>query len=105
MLRLECRKCSRKGHKLIAKYGRKGNMLNGDCPKRDAHSIQERCDLVCPDLPKVVTATASPRGQAADVVSDATSTPTSHIREASTPSVRSASVTVSPLLRRLAVDH
>jgi hypothetical protein len=23
-------------------------------PKRDAHSLQERCDLVCPDLPKVL---------------------------------------------------
>jgi hypothetical protein len=38
------------------KYGRKGNMmkwkeqLHGDCPKRDAHSLQKRCDLVvCPD--------------------------------------------------------
>src|SRR5262249_35453975 len=27
--------------------------LNGHCPKRDAHSMYERCDLVCPDLPKV----------------------------------------------------
>jgi hypothetical protein len=62
VLRVECTKCSRKGryqlHKLIAKYGRKGNMmkwkeqLNGDCPKRDAHSLHERCDLICPDLPK-----------------------------------------------------
>ena len=47
-------------HKLIEKYGRKGNMmkwkeqLNGDCPRRDVHSIQERCDLICPDLPKVL---------------------------------------------------
>ena len=45
--------------KLIAKHGRNGNMskwreqLNGDCPKRDAR-MQDRCDLVCPDLPKVV---------------------------------------------------
>ena len=28
--------------------------LNGDCQKRDAHSMHERCDLVCPDLPKVL---------------------------------------------------
>jgi hypothetical protein len=28
--------------------------LNGDCPRRDAHSLQERCDLICPDLPKVL---------------------------------------------------
>jgi hypothetical protein len=45
-------------HKLIEKYGRRGNMmkwkgqLKGDCPKRDAHNLHERCDLVCPDLPK-----------------------------------------------------
>ena len=64
MLRVECRKCRRKGRyqvrKLIAKYGRHGNMmkwrvqLNGDCPRRDAHSLRERCDLICPDLPKVL---------------------------------------------------
>jgi hypothetical protein len=45
--------------KLIAKHGRKGNMtvwkeqLNGDCPKRDGR-LTDRCDLVCPDLPKVL---------------------------------------------------
>src|SRR5262249_32148795 len=64
VLRVECTKCPRKGrysvHKLIEKYGRKGNMmkwkeqLNSDCPRRDAHSMHERCDLVCPDLPKVL---------------------------------------------------
>jgi hypothetical protein len=27
--------------------------LNGDCPKRDAHSMLERCDLICPVM-KVV---------------------------------------------------
>jgi hypothetical protein len=43
----------------VEKHGRKGNMmvwremLNGDCPKRDAR-IHDRCDLVCPDLPKVL---------------------------------------------------
>jgi Transposase DDE domain group 1 len=46
--------------RLIEKYGRKANMmkwkeqLNGDCLKRDAHSMHERCDLICPDLPKVL---------------------------------------------------
>jgi hypothetical protein len=63
-LRVECTKCARKGRysvrRLIEKYGRKANMmkwkeqLNGDCPKRDAHSMLERCDLICPDLPKVL---------------------------------------------------
>src|SRR5262245_58087006 len=62
VLRVECAKCSRKGRyhvqRRIEVYGRKGNMskwlsnLKGDCPKRDAHSLHERCDLVCPDLPK-----------------------------------------------------
>jgi hypothetical protein len=59
VLRVQCTKCSRRGayylHRLIEKHGRKGNMmkwkelLNGDCPKRDAHSPIERCDLICPD--------------------------------------------------------
>jgi hypothetical protein len=58
-LRVECTKYGRKGRyrvrSLIEKYGRKANMmkwkeqLNGDCPKRDAHSLMERCDL---DLPR-----------------------------------------------------
>jgi hypothetical protein len=64
VLCIECTKCARKGRysvrRLIEKFGRKGNLmkwkeqLNGDCPKRDAHSMLERCDLVCPDLPKVL---------------------------------------------------
>ena len=65
VLRVECTKCDRKGryhvHKLIEKYGRKGNlmkwreMLNGDCPKRDASQLHDRCDLLlCPDRPKVL---------------------------------------------------
>jgi hypothetical protein len=63
VLRVECTKCDRRGryhvHKLIEKYGRMGNlmnwreMLNADCPKRDGR-LNDRCDLVCPDLPKVV---------------------------------------------------
>jgi len=43
-------------HKLIAKYGRKGNMMKWKeqlNPHRDARSLHERCDLICPDLPKV----------------------------------------------------
>jgi hypothetical protein len=63
VLRVECTKCDRKGryhvHKLIGKHGRMGNvmkwreMLNADCPKRDGR-LHERCDVVCPNLPKVV---------------------------------------------------
>jgi hypothetical protein len=64
VLRVECTKCARKGRysvsRLIEKYGRKANMmkwkeqLNGDCPRRDEPSLHERCDLICPDLPKVL---------------------------------------------------
>jgi hypothetical protein len=64
VVRVECSKCERKGryqvHKLIAKYGRSGNMmkwkeqLNSDRAKLDAPSLHERCDSVCPDLPKVL---------------------------------------------------
>jgi len=64
VLRVECTKCPRKGRysvrKLIEKYGRQANMmkwkeqLNGDCPRRDARSMHEHCDLVCPDLPRVL---------------------------------------------------
>jgi hypothetical protein len=67
VLRVECTKCERKGvyhvHKLIAKYGRKGNMmvwkeqLNGDCPNREGR-LYDRCDVVCPDLPKVLVGEA-----------------------------------------------
>jgi hypothetical protein len=41
--------------RLIEVYGRNGNMskwlsdLKGDCPKRDVHSLHERCDLLCPE--------------------------------------------------------
>jgi hypothetical protein len=61
VLRVECTKCPRKGRysvpRLIEKYGRKASMmkwkeqLHGDCPKRDAHQLHDRCDLICPDLP------------------------------------------------------
>src|SRR6476646_5800314 len=64
VLRVECTKCSRKGrypvHKLIEKSGSKANMmkwkeqLKGGCPRRDAHGPHERCDLICPDLPRVL---------------------------------------------------
>jgi hypothetical protein len=64
MLRVECTRCARKGRynvvKLIAQYGRYGNMtkwmsdLSGDCPKRNHPQTPQRCDLTCPDLPKVL---------------------------------------------------
>jgi hypothetical protein len=64
MLRVECTRCERKGRynvaKLLAQHGHRGNMskwlsdLKGDCPKRNAARPHERCDLICPDLPKVL---------------------------------------------------
>jgi hypothetical protein len=63
VLRVECTQCGRGGHygvaRLVEKQGRERSLmkwkdqLNADCPKRDAQ-IQDRCDLVCPDLPKVL---------------------------------------------------
>ena len=60
VLNVECTKCARKGRyhvqRLIEVYGLSKWLsdLKGDCPKRDAHSPHERCDLLCPDLPKVL---------------------------------------------------
>jgi len=64
MLRIECTRCARKGRysvaKLLAQHGHRGNMskgvsdLRGDCHKRNAAHLHERCDLICPDLPKML---------------------------------------------------
>lgn len=64
ILRIECTRCPRKGRysvaKLVAQHGRRGNLskwvsdLKGDCPKRDVHALHERCDVIRPDLPKVL---------------------------------------------------
>jgi hypothetical protein len=65
MLRVECTRCPRTGRysvaKLIGTYGRDGNNmadwssgLKQDCPRRNASLLAERCDLICPDLPKVL---------------------------------------------------
>jgi hypothetical protein len=61
VLRVECTKCDRKGryhvHKLIEKYGHMGNqmkwreMLNADCPKRDASQLHEPLRHMCGRLP------------------------------------------------------
>jgi hypothetical protein len=45
--------------RLIEKHGREGSLmkwkeqLTADCPKRDGR-LNDRCDLICPDLPKVL---------------------------------------------------
>src|ERR1700730_8970361 len=64
MLQIECTRCARKGRygvaKLLVEHGHRGNMskwvsdLRGDCPKRNAAHLNERCDLICPDLPKAL---------------------------------------------------
>ena len=63
-LRIECTHCPRKGSynvaKLIAQYGRHGNMtkwmsdLRGDCPSRNHAQVHRRCNLICTDLAKVL---------------------------------------------------
>jgi hypothetical protein len=64
MLWIECTRCARKGRysvaKLLAQHGHRGNMskwvsdLRGDCHKRNAAQLRERCDLICPDLLKAL---------------------------------------------------
>jgi hypothetical protein len=60
VLCVECTKCARKGRYHVLRYTaataicRWLSDLKGDCPKRDAHSLHKRCDLQCPDLPKVL---------------------------------------------------
>jgi hypothetical protein len=63
VLTVQCTKCARKGcyhvQRLMEVYGRKDNMskwlsdLKGDCLSRDSR-LHDHCDLVCPDLPKVL---------------------------------------------------
>ena len=56
VLRVECTKCDRKGRYSVATQGKSDvwrEMLNADCPRRDAR-IHDRCDLVCPGLPTVL---------------------------------------------------
>jgi hypothetical protein len=60
VLRVEYTRCTRKGQyrvrQPIEKCGRDASMmkwneqLNGDCPRRNAPQLHERCDLICPDL-------------------------------------------------------
>jgi hypothetical protein len=37
--------------------------LKGDCPRRDVHSLHERCDVLCPDLPKALDGAQADRDQ------------------------------------------
>jgi hypothetical protein len=49
VLRVECTKCARKGRYIVRRLiemNKWKELLNGDCPKRDAHSVHERCDLM-----------------------------------------------------------
>lgn len=45
---------------LLEQYGHEGSMirwkeqLNSDCPNRGAAQLHRGCDLLCPDLPKVL---------------------------------------------------
>ena len=60
MIEIRCGRCDRYGRlsvaRLLAEYGPNADMgavlraLVGDCPKRDARQIQDRCDPFCPTL-------------------------------------------------------
>jgi hypothetical protein len=60
MIELRCGRCDRHGRlsvqRLLAQYGANAPVRSamqdqiGDCPKRNATQIQERCDLYCPTL-------------------------------------------------------
>lgn len=57
VLRVECTRCERKGRysvaTLIEKHGRRGQLdqvrqrPEGDCPRRNANALHERCDVIC----------------------------------------------------------
>ena len=63
MLEIRCGRCDRHGRlsvaRLLAEHGPNVDFgaimrgLVGDCPKRDAAQIQDRCDPYCPDLPRL----------------------------------------------------
>ena len=60
MLELRCGRCERHGRRsvrrLLAEHGPNIDFgvimrgLTGDCPRRDDHQIQNRCDPYCLDL-------------------------------------------------------
>jgi hypothetical protein len=60
MLEIRCGRCERHGRlsvaRLLAAHGPEADfsavmrLLVGDCPRRDDHQIQNRCDPYCPDL-------------------------------------------------------
>jgi hypothetical protein len=71
MLQIECTRCARKGRysvaKLLVEHGHRGNMskwvsdLRGDCPKRNAAHLNERCDLICcPTLGAAASKSSNP---------------------------------------------
>jgi hypothetical protein len=60
--RIQCTRCPRKGRysvaKLIDQHGLRGNMSKwvSDLwrPPETERQLHERCDLICPDLPKML---------------------------------------------------
>jgi hypothetical protein len=60
MIEIRCGRCDRSGRlsvvRLLAEYGPQTPVWEimdaqiGDCPKREAHNIAERCSVHCPDL-------------------------------------------------------
>ncbi len=64
VLYVHCDKCSRTGRyrvqHLIEEYGRDTKVidwlgeLSADCPKKQAHDMNDPCGARCPQLPKVL---------------------------------------------------
>ena len=62
VINVECLKCNCRGRykvrTLVKEIGLDGNLANwlsrlsADCPRKNAHSFTDRCDVRCPDLSK-----------------------------------------------------
>jgi hypothetical protein len=69
MIELRCGQCDQHGRlsvaRLLAEHGPDAAMgavmraKVGDCPRRDAVQIQDRCDPYCPDLVRLFRASAA----------------------------------------------
>ena len=76
MLRVTCNKCERAGRyrldRLIKECGREVKItdwldeITADCPKKQAHNMNDACGARFPDLPKVLLATSTIRGRMPD---------------------------------------
>jgi len=64
VLRITCDKCGRSGQyrvdRLVLRYGMDAKLfdwsdeITADCPRKQAHNLNDQCSARCPDLSKVV---------------------------------------------------